>query len=401
MRAPAVMPGHGLELLKGAQAYFPALIRDVEAARHEIRLETYIMDFTGATQQVADALMRAARRGVKVFLLVDGVGTGSLPSSWQQAFREAGVELEVFAPIGRLGLLNPRGWRRLHRKLCLVDGHVAYCGGINLLDDFHDPQHGALERPRWDFCVRVRGPLVQSVHQATHQLWWRVKAVRDAGQRDFQAAWQALRSSRAAWALDTMTEQPDSQARAALLLRDNVSNRSSIERAYRKAIGEARREVIIANAYFLPGRRMRMSLINAARRGVRVVLLLQGRYEYFMQFHASRPVYGPLLAAGVEIHEYAASFLHAKVAVVDGRWATVGSSNLDPLSVLLAREANVVVDDQAFAERLRQEILDATLQDGVRVDPLRYASRPIGQRVLDRVAYGLMRLALLLTGRQY
>ena len=190
-------------------------------------------------------------------------------------------------------------------------------------------------------------------------------------------------------------------ARAALLLRDNVGHRTSIERAYRKAIGEARREVIIANAYFVPGARMRKALREAARRGVRVVLLLQGRYEYFMQYHAARSVYGMLLKHGIEIHEYAPSFLHAKVAVVDGHWATVGSSNLDPISILLAREANLVVEDEAFASQLRTEIMDAIQSGGVKVDPELYARRPWRQRMLDLLAYGLMRLMLLLARRKY
>jgi cardiolipin synthase len=193
--------------------------------------------------------------------------------------------------------------------------------------------------------------------------------------------------------------------RAALVLRDNVRNRSRIEKAYRRAIGAARHDIIIANAYFMPGGKLRRALILAAKRGVRVQLLLQGRYEYFMQYHAARPVYGALLAAGVEIHEYEPSFLHAKVAVIDAHgdkpWATVGSSNLDPLSLLLAREANVVVQDAAFAIDLRQRLVHAMQHAGRRMDPARYAGRPLRQRVLDRVAFGLMRLALWVTGNRY
>ena len=177
--------------------------------------------------------------------------------------------------------------------------------------------------------------------------------------------------------------------------------RTRIEASYRKAIGEARSEIIIANAYFVPGVRLRHALIRAARRGVRVRLLLQGRYEYFMQFHAARPVFGALLDAGVEIHEYAASFLHAKVAVIDSLWVTVGSSNLDPLSLLLAREANVVVVDAAFAQDLRQR-LDAAMQlSGQAMDATKYANRPRRQRLLDWFAFGLMRLMLFLNGRRY
>jgi cardiolipin synthase A/B len=189
-------------------------------------------------------------------------------------------------------------------------------------------------------------------------------------------------------------------AKASLLLRDNLRNRTRIERAYRRAIGHAREEIIIANAYFVPGRKMRHALVAAAQRGVKVRLLLQGRYEYFMQYYAARPVYGALLRAGVEIHEYSPSFLHAKVAVIDGRWATVGSSNLDPLSLLLAREANVVVDDQPFAAQLRHRLLQA-IAEGRAMSAEEYARRPWRQRVMEHVALALMRLALVVQGKKY
>lgn len=185
------------------------------------------------------------------------------------------------------------------------------------------------------------------------------------------------------------------------MLRDNLRYRSRIEQAYRKAISQAKNEVIIANAYFVPGRKLRQALVMAARRGVKVQLLLQGKYEYFMQYYAARPVYGVLLAAGVEIHEYSASFLHAKVAVVDGQWATVGSSNLDPLSLLLAREANVSVQHQPFAQALRARLLNAIEHQGDRMDPAEYAERPLRQRCFEWTAYGLMRAALKLQGRKY
>jgi len=404
-----VRPGHQVQLLQGGQAFFPALIEDIDRSAHEVRIETYIFSVMAAGEQVAVALERAAQRGVSVFLVVDGVGTPRIPAEWVTRFNAAGVQWRIFSPLGRLGVLIPSRWRRLHRKLCVVDGTVAYCGGINLLDDFYDPNHGALDAPRFDFAVRVTGPLVQSVHEATVQFWWRLQAASNVRQNDFRAAWRALQEA-VTLALKSHSAQDfgplvaDSTAHntnAMLVLRDNVRNRSRIERSYRKAIGAATTEIIIANAYFLPGRKLRKGLILAALRGVRVRLLLQGRYEYFMQYHATRPVYGALLAAGVEIHEYSVSFLHAKVAVIDGHWATVGSSNLDPLSLLLAREANVVVDDVAFAQDLRARLEQAFEQGGVRVDPAAYANRPWRQRFLDRIAFGVMRLLLFLNGKRY
>lgn len=414
-RAPAARPAcaddHRIELLEGAQQLFAALIRDVDAAVSEVQFETYIFDCTGAGALVAEAFVRAAQRGVRVRVAVDGVGSaGGLPAPWPQRLAEAGVQWQVYSPPGRFGLVLPRSWRRLHRKLCVVDGCVLYCGGINVLDDFHDPNYGTLKAPRFDFAVRVTGSLVADASEAMEQLWWRMHALRDVRRHGLGQALADLRAARAARAARLADAAPPAGGRqqgmrAMLVLRDSLRHRSRIEQAYLRAIGTARREIIIANAYFVPGRKLRRALVLAARRGVRVQLLLQGRYEYFMQYHAARPVYGALLAAGVEIHEYAPSFLHAKVAVVDAEgerpWATVGSSNLDPLSMLLAREANVVVEDAAFARDLRVRLVQAMEHAGRRLDPAAYAGRPWRQRVLDRLAFGLMRAALWVTGHRY
>lgn len=396
--------GHRVQLLQGGEALFPAMLQAIAQAEHEVRVETYIYWHDAAGEALSAALVEAAQRGVAVYLVVDGVGTPRLPAAWTSAFNAAGVYWHIYKPAGWLGLLLPSRWRRLHRKLCLVDGEVVFCGGINVLDDWHDPNHGRLKAPRLDFAVQVTGPLAGGVHEVMTRAWWRLQVASNARDADWPAAWRALqeamRATRSRRGVSApATAQPG--ARAALLLRDNVRHRRRIELAYRKAIGDAREEIIIANAYFLPGRSLRQALINAVQRGVRVRLLLQGRYEYFMQYHAVRPVYGPLLRAGVEIHEYSPSFLHAKVAVIDGHWATVGSSNLDPLSLLLAREANVVVDDMRFAGELRARLLHAMEHEGRRIDPQAYIRRPWRQRLLDRMAFGLLRTALFLMGRRY
>ncbi|MBD8049356.1 cardiolipin synthase ClsB [Limnohabitans radicicola] len=400
--------GHQIRLIDGGEAYFQAVITAVDRARSQVQLETYIFDFHGAAAAVAEALERAALRGVRVWLVVDGVGTGRLPAEWALRFERAGVSCRVYSPLGALGLLIPSRWRRLHRKLCVVDGQQAFCGGINILDDWYDPHHGTLSHPRLDFAVQARGALVQQVQETMTQLWWRLQAVRHVRQHNFPEAFSSFRAAglHLPWTHEDGTAEPDQiKARAGLLLRDNVRHRSQIERAYLKAIGMARREIVIANAYFLPGRRVRAALIHAARRGVRVRLLLQGRYEYFMQYHAVRPVYGALLASGVEIHEYTASFLHAKVAVIDPDsdrpWATVGSSNLDPLSLLLAREANVVVADRTFAVQLHRRLVQAMEEQSTPIDAATYLSRPWHQRLRDRIAFGLMRLMLFISGLRY
>jgi cardiolipin synthase len=235
------------------------------------------------------------------------------------------------------------------------------------------------------------------------RLWLRMQALRDIRKAHLAGALVSLRASGAAPRAVRKRQAPPERprSRAALVLRDNLRNRSRIERAYRRAIGHAQQEIIIANAYFVPGRKMRTALIAAAKRGVNVQLLLQGRYEYFMQYYAARPIYGALLRAGVQIYEYSPSFLHAKVAVIDRRWATVGSSNLDPLSLLLAREANVMVEDAGFAAALHTRLARAIREEGRAMDPAQYRNRPWRQRFMEGLALALMRLALAVQGKKY
>jgi cardiolipin synthase len=394
-----------VHLLQGAVELFAAVIAALDASVDEVRLETYIFHFDSQGERLAQALVRAAERGVAVYLVVDGIGTPALPPLWAECFDAAGVQWHRFLPLGYGGMLRPGRWRRLHRKLCVVDGTVAFCGGINVIDDCIDPYYGVLTSPRFDFAVQVRGALAKDVHQAMEQFWARLDLVRQVE----HLRWKQARLLLAQAAPKPVAVEPvpppvaatGDGVWAALVLRDNLLHRSRIEQTYRKAIADARSEVLIASAYFVPGRKLRHALVHAAQRGVRVQVLLQGRYEYFMQYHGARTVYAELMAAGVEIYEYTGGFLHAKVAVVDQRWATVGSSNLDPLSLLLAREANVVVRDGPFAVLLRARLLKALHTQSARVDPTAYAQRSGWQRSLDLLALGVMRSVLFLIGRTY
>jgi len=403
-------PNHELRLLKGSEQLFPALIEAIDAAHTEVRLETYIFEFARSVLPVAESLERAALRGVVVEVVVDGVGTGDIPIEWQQRWGGAGVQWRIFNPARGWRLLLPKRWRRMHRKLCVVDAAIGFCGGINLLDDYYDPNHGELDRPRFDFAVRVRGPLVADMRDTMLRLWARLQVVREARQHDVRGTWRAVRAATRAGTdmhdaeFRSAPDELRSGATAALVLRDNVRFRRSIEGTYRLAIAQAKSEILIANAYFIPGVQLQRALMRAARRGVRITLLLQAKYEYFMQYHASRAVYSMLLKAGIEIIEYEASFLHAKVAVVDaegGALATVGSSNLDPLSLLLAREANVFVRDDAFGAELRGHLLDAVRHAGHRVDAREHDGRPFVTRSLTWMAYALMRAMIFVTGKRY
>lgn len=386
---------HEMRLLIGGVDLFATMIEAIDAAHTEVLLETYIFSFEGVGADVAQALMRASQRGVHVCVVIDGVGTGELPHVWAKSFAQSGVQVRVFSPIVGLNFWMPQHWRRLHRKLCVVDHKVAFCGGINILDDYFDPhKHGLLSFPRLDYAVCMRGPLVSAVHATMMQLWSRIEALRAIRDQQLSSVLEALRGATQSLHLPILGE-------AQLVLRDNVRYRSNIERTYCKAIGAARHDITLANAYFFPGLRLHRALIMAARRGVRVRLLLQGQYEYFVPYRATRQLYGQLMAVGVEIYEYQASYLHAKVAVIDGKWLTVGSSNLDPFSLLLSREANVVAHDPPMAQTLQASLDSAIDQGATRVDSYDYLSRGLWERLVDVLASAILRFGVFLTGKRY
>lgn len=368
--------GNRVELLVGGGDYFPAIEAAMDAAREEIYLETYIFENDSTGQRIAAALARSAKRGVSTHLLVDGFGCKRTPESLLALMRAAGVHVLVYRPdIANFNFRRSR-LRRLHRKMVVVDARVLFVGGINVIDDMDTPGHVP---PRVDFAVRVEGPIVDDAHEVVTRLWVMV-------------SWTQFRRRWRAWGLRCAPNPLAGTQRAALVIRDNLGHRRDIEEAYLEAIDNARSEVLIAMAYFLPGLHFRRALIDAAKRGVKVVLLLQGRVEYFFLHHASRALYGHLLDAGVEIQEYHRSFLHAKVAVIDSYWATVGSSNIDPFSLLMAREANVVVEDTEFAGELRARLLALIAQGARPVVRERWSKQPLLDRSLAWLSYGLFRL---------
>jgi cardiolipin synthase len=391
---PVALEGNEVVLLRSGSEFFPSLVAAIDGAQREVWLETYIFAGDETGLRVAAALARAAERGVTVRLMIDGFGTQRLPEAVSQRLSAAGVQVRIYAPVPSMLTLDRERLRRLHRKQACIDARVAFVGGINILDDLWDPNHGALEHPRLDYAVRLRGPVVGPVEQSMSRLWWTVSVS--------QAPLRAARLERPR-ALEENLPPPlpggGPKMRAMLVLRDNLAHRRAIERAYLKAIGGARREVLIATAYFFPGRRFRRALREAARRGVRVRLLLQGRPEYVLPYLAARALYDPLLAAGVEIVEYHRSFLHAKVAVIDD-WATVGSSNIDPFSLLLAREANVVVFDRQFAAGLRDSVLASMTEGGRPVLLDEYARRPWTQRLSGWFATAMLRLGVVVSGHR-
>jgi cardiolipin synthase len=377
------VPGNRVALLRSGGEYFPALVGALDRAEREIWLETYIFADDDAGRIVAAALARAAARGVAVRVMVDGWGARHyLSRALESALIAGGVALLKYRPEVAPWQFRSHRLRRLHRKLVQIDGRIAFLGGINIIDDVNTPGQ---RPPRVDFAVSVEGPLVGPIVRTMQRVW----AINELVQ--FQSSEVPL--------FPEPPRVPRAGAQTAkFVLRDNLRHRRDIESAYLAAIRTAKHEILIANAYFFPGIRFRRALIAAANRGVHVTLLLQARVEYVLLHYASRALYGQLLAAGIGIQEYHRSFLHAKVAVIDGRWATVGSSNIDPYSLLMAREANIVVRDSYFTGQLRDELMRMIERGARPLGPQHWKGRPRAYKSLVWIAYGIVRISMGLLG---
>lgn len=331
--------GH-IELLENGEAFYPRVFQAIEAARTEVLIETFILFEDKVGWALHAVLLEAARRGVRIVLTVDGFGSCDLGEGYLHPLTAAGVQVQFFDRRPRRLGLRLHAFRRLHRKLVVVDGAQAFVGGINFSAD-HLGDYGP--QAKQDYAVLVEGPLVAEIHR------FALSHTQAPGRRRWW--WPRPRVALAQPRPDTTTE-----AWGAFITRDNDAHPTDIERHYRLAIRMAQRELILAHAYFFPGYRLLRDLRNAARRGVRVRLILQGEPDMPIAGLAARSLYRYLLGAGIEIHEYCERPLHGKVALADDDWATVGSSNLDPWSLSLNLEANVVVWSRAFNEHLRHRL---------------------------------------------
>jgi len=376
------LAGNRITLLNSGNEYFPVLLSAIESAQVEIYLESYIFANDAIGHAVAGALSRAAARGVQVNVTVDGFGARNFRADFLPRLTVAGVRAMFYRPeIGPFHLRRHR-LRRLHRKLVVIDAHVAFVGGINIVDDDNAPVE---MRPRYDYAVRIEGPTLRQVHHAVRRMWEIVSWVNF--KRRFRHTVPVTPSCEIAGEQD-----------ATLLIRDNIRHRNDILHAYITAINAAQNEILIANAYFLPGLRFGLALHAAARRGVQITVLLQGKTDHPLLRYATQTLYAALLKAGMRIYEYEKSFMHAKVAVIDRHWATVGSSNIDPFSLLLAREANVVVRDEQFARELRQSLQTAMRQGASELPADCWKRLPWPSRLLHWASYHLIRILVGMAG---
>jgi cardiolipin synthase len=368
-------PGNHFTLLENGEAFFPAVFDAIAHAEREVLIETFILFEDKVGLALHAALVAAGRRGVQIDVLVDGFGSPNLSTKFIDELTSAGVRLRVFDPQRPLLGLRVNWFRRMHRKIVVVDGTLAFVGGINFSAD-HLEDFGP--EAKQDYAVEVRGPLVTEIHRFAREA---IKA--PAGPR----TWFARARPNV---LDEQVPKAG-DAQAMFVTRDNNAHRDDIERHYRVAIRAARQRVVIANAYFFPGYRLLRELRRAARRGVDVRLILQGEPDMKIVKAAAELLYDHLQAAGVKIYEYCKRPLHGKVALVDDEWSTVGSSNLDPLSLSLNLEANVMIRDRAFNAHLHAQLSDLIEHCCKEIEPPPERQRNVWLTVRSFVVFHFLR----------
>lgn len=377
--------GNTIELLRNGIEYFPALEAAIHSAQHEIYLQAYIYEHDRIGIRIGNAMIAAAQRGVAVNVLLDGFGSQYLPKKYVASLRSSGVKVMLYRPKISPWTLKKNRLRRLHSKVVVIDSSIAFVGGINIIDDDNSPNQIP---PRVDYAVKITGNLLPAISSNVHKLWRRMQMMH-------------LHHLYVPPISEIKHQQHlENKVQAAFVIRDNILHRYDIENAYLTAIQSASAEIIIANAYFIPGRKFRKALRDAAKRGVKVTLLLQGRKEYFLMF-ATHAFYNEFLNNGIEIYEYRKSFMHSKVAVIDQHWATVGSSNIDPFSLLLARESNVLIKDNKFAHALKIDIEALIKNGGEKITPQIWGKASLFKRLASWLAYGMVRFFLGMIGYKH
>lgn len=341
--------GNRIKLLENGDQYYPAVFAAIEKAQSRVLLETFIWFEDNVGRKLHSVILRAAQRGVHIEVLLDGYGSPDLSDEFVGELTAAGVVFRYYDPRPPLLGMRTNVFRRMHRKIVVVDDQVAFVGGINYSAE-HMSDYGP--EAKQDYAVQVEGPVVQDILQFVVENLPGKAAVRRWWKRRHRAE----------------ENTKPGEAQALFVWRDNEEHRDDIERHYLKMLTNARREVIIANAYFFPGYRLLHAMRNAARRGVRVKLIVQGEPDMPIVTVGARLLYNYLVKGGVEIYEYRRRPLHGKVALMDDHWVTVGSSNLDPLSLSLNLEANLIIHDREFNQTLRDNLTAIIAEDCVRVD---------------------------------
>jgi cardiolipin synthase len=362
-------------LVPGGSAYFSRLLALIRKAERSIHLQTYIFEADETGILVAEALKTAAQKGVQVYLLLDGYASGDLPVVFQRELLDAGIHFRFFEPL----LRSERFYfgRRLHHKILVVDQRFALVGGVNISNRYNDMPG----QPAWlDWAVFTEGEIAQELFKVCVSLWFKSsKMVRNFMMRHpplaFPVNWEcAIRVRRNDW----------------------VRQLNQISGSYLDMFRRAENHVWIMSSYFLPGRIIRKSLINAIQRGVSVTVILAGTSDVPIAKYAERFIYRWLLRQGVRIYEYPKAVLHAKLSVYDRKWVTVGSYNVNNISAYASVELNLDIRKDAFALGVEKELRRIMEKECIEITGDQLNSYTTSQRLMQWFSYELYRFVFFL-----
>lgn len=334
--------GHHVELLQSGDPFFSAVIKVIDEAKRYIHFQTYIIDEDNTGRRVVDALVRAAGRGVRIYMLLDAFGTKYLTKEFIDTIEDAGILFRFFSPV-----FITKGFQlslRLHHKVILADGELAIIGGMN----FADRYNGTPAVREWlDFAVLIKGPECIHVNSICRKIWNKTFISKDEK------------------ATEIVYSTPSYAQNISLRVVENNWYRNKIEilRSYRAALKNARHHMIIFASYFLPGRLERKLFRLASARGVDIRIVLAAKSDAPMFRRATSFLYEYILRNNIKIYEYYPANLHAKVATVDGKWCTVGSYNLNHISDYGSIEMNVNIMDEAFTSGFEKTLTDIIKND--------------------------------------
>lgn len=376
--------GHSIQLLRSGESYFAACEKAIDSARYFVHFQTYIVDNDETGRRITEALIRAASRGVRVYFLLDAYGGASFTRELEQRVEEAGILFRRFSPAW-----VTKGFQlslRLHHKVILIDGILAIIGGMNVADRYH----GTPEMKEWlDFAIMVKGPECSHVLFILKKLW--NKAFIPRRERSRESVPHPARYK--------------SNVRVQVVQNNWYRNKIEILKSYRSALKHAQKRIVIVASYFLPGRNERKILRNASRRGVDIKIVLSAESDAPVFKRATRFLYDFILRNNIKIYEYLPSNLHAKVAVIDGKWSTIGSYNMNHLSDYGSIELNANVLDARFAgqfEKLLLGIIENDCRQVVLEDYIGRKTWPL--QLSDWFSYQMIRIAMrimfLMTGNR-
>jgi len=359
---PPVLAGNRVEALQNGREIFPSMLAAIRGARRTITFESYIYWSGDVGQAFADALSERARAGVRVHVLLDWVGSQKIEKRLLDEMRDAGVQIRLFHPLSWYHIARMNN--RTHRKILVVDGGIGFTGGVGIADKWDG---NAQDADHWrDSHYRVEGPVVAQMQATFIDNWTKVSGDVLHG-ADYLPAIAAAGDARA----QMFSSSPDGGA-------------ESMQLMYLLVTSAATRTIDLASAYFVPDELTSAALVEAMRRGVRFRLIVPGPIiDTDVVRRASRSTWGPLLAAGAEIHEYQPTMFHCKVMIVDRLLVSVGSTNFDPRSFRLNDEANLNIYDTAFAAS-QTEVFERDLAKSRRVTLAEWEARPWHEKLVER-----------------